>query len=417
MSLWKLEREYKDSEDNKNNPLYGASQLLQSNDSNNGLINILDEYTWTISKEEGRLDSPYIYLIEKKVTQDTIIQQAIYNLKAVYESGEVGAQSISTLLQNITDLDDDTEILKKIKKDSAKDSIKNKQTSQKEKDTLFNPYKGLYALDDTGWQYIFPYFNMVNRDLSQSWGDIDAKGVSGNAANLLSNMVEGGITDVNRLTAALGGVSSGNLESPIITYIEKPKQYSYGGNTPSYSFSFYLFNTHKYEDIVKNWELCYLLLYQNLPNRKTKSIIDPPALYEVIIPGIKHSPLSYISSLRIDFVGVTRLMDVEVGLDKKSIKSIIPDAYKVTITINDLFPESKNFLEGVLESEKRITISNGDSSVGISRDLNSFSISDDESGGLFDNIRKSANRAVNNAVQSAGNIVKNAVSGIFGGGG
>jgi hypothetical protein len=121
--------------------------------------------------------------------------------------------------------------------------------------------------------------------------------------------------------------------------------------------------------------------------------------------------------LRIDFVGVTRLMDVEVGLDRKPIKSIVPDAYKVTITITDLFPESKNFLEGVLDSEKRITIDNSNTSVGFSRNSTSFSLSDEDGGSFFDNIRDSASRAVNNAVQSAGNIVKRAVSGIFGGGG
>ena len=405
MGLWNLQRNVEDTK--KDIPLYGASEMNVGQDG--GLVNVLDKYRWTISPQESRIDAPYIYMIEKKVTQNTIIQQAIYNLKAVYESGQVSAETVSRALQNITDLEDDSAITESYKESvgTSKGDIKSKNTNSQEKDTLYNPYKGLYALEDTGWQYVFPYFTQTNRDISQSWGEA---GKDSFLANRIGDIIGAGeevVENINLGAAVASTLSQGNVSAPIITYIEKPKQYSYGGNTPQYTFTFHLFNTYKYEDIVKNWELCFLLIYQNLPNRRTKAIIDPPALYEVIIPGVKNSPLSYISGLRIDFVGSTRLMDLEVGSDGKKIKTIVPDAYKITINITDLFPESKNFLEGVVDLEKRITISENETEFLFERD-SSFEIN---------TIRKSFFENIQDTVSSAANSVKKAISGIFGGGG
>jgi hypothetical protein len=407
MGLWNLQRN--EGDQNKKIPLYGASEMNVGNNSDGFLVNVLDKYRWTISPLESRIDAPYIYMIEKKVTQNTIIQQAIYNLETIRESGAVTAEQASRLLEKITNLEDDSNIveaLNEAQEANGKD-VKDEGTTSKESDSLYNPYKGLYALEDTGWQYVFPYFTETNRDISQSWGEASKDSFLaskiGEAIDAGENLVE----NINLGTAIAGALSQGNVSSPIITYIEKPKQYSYGDNTPQYSFTFHLFNTYDYEDIVKNWEICFLLIYQNLPNRRTKAIIDPPALYEVIIPGIKNSPLSYISGLRIDFVGSTRLMDLEVGSDGKKIKTIVPDAYKVTINITDLFPESKNFLEGVVDLEKRITISDEKTTFLFERD-SSFEINE---------LRKSFFENIQDTVSSAAKSVKDAISGIFGGGG
>jgi hypothetical protein len=183
------------------------------------------------------------------------------------------------------------------------------------------------------------------------------------------------------------------------TYIERPHEYQYGQDLPSWTFTVNLLNTRDWTDVVKNWQLCYLLSYQNLPNKVTKTMLDPPVIYEVEVPGVFYSPYSYMSRISIVNKGALRLAKIPLLKDKKmndsyklvnnkntsssevtrpewleqlagisptkslndsqliqhaaggpglgtevTVDVMIPDAYEIQITIQSLLPESKNLL-------------------------------------------------------------------------
>ena len=45
-----------------------------------GLVNVVSDYSWTLAPKAARKDTPYMFIIERKLTNDVMIQQMIYNL-------------------------------------------------------------------------------------------------------------------------------------------------------------------------------------------------------------------------------------------------------------------------------------------------------------------------------------------------
>ena len=66
--------------------------------------------------------------------------------------------------------------------------------------------------------------------------------------------------------------------------------------------------------------------------------------------------------MKVEFLGATRLMDLDLptpsGRDK--IRTIVPDAYSIQIDIEDVLPESKNFMQSMLDETKRVKVSTKD---------------------------------------------------------
>lgn len=115
-------------------------------------------------------------------------------------------------------------------------------------------------------------------------------------------------------------------------------------------------NTGTYDDIIKNWQLLFGLVYQNRPGRVTKNLIDVPVIYELFIEGDAYMPYSYITSLKVNFVGNRRTMKIKVPVTKfasegsdtsvqtREIETTIPDAYQIDIQIKGLNDETRNFM-------------------------------------------------------------------------
>jgi hypothetical protein len=97
-------------------------------------------------------------------------------------------------------------------------------------------------------------------------------------------------------------------------------------------------------------------MYQNRPNRRSRELIDPSVLYEVSIPGVRYMPYAYISSMKIDYFGSRRHMELEVPVlgGTSTIDTIVPDAFLVSITLTGLVAESRNFLMAMLEDKEDI---------------------------------------------------------------
>ena len=129
-----------------------------------------------------------------------------------------------------------------------------------------------------------------------------------------------------------------------------------------------MINTESFNDVIRNWQLIFLLIYQNTPNRLTRDLIDPPCIYEANLDGTWYSKYAYVSNVKIDFVGATRKMALpiptQVTADGSgttsnkafSVDTIIPDMYNVSVTVTELFSETQNFLfQSVNQSNKLVT--------------------------------------------------------------
>lgn len=224
------------------------------------------------------------------------------------------------------------------------------------------PYKNLYLTDPTGWVYVLPYFS--NNHANQGNGFSDSAGDStGNP------IIQGPIAAATAFATGAAGVLA-SLNNPAqITFIEKTKYYNYPTEGEDITVEFPLINTGQvtYSDVVKNWQFLFLLLYQNRPGKTSANTVDQPVIYQVEVPGAKFFPYCFIQSLNIEFMGSRREMNINIpvadtvssdlgaaGQDLgtatgyQSIPAIIPDAYKVTISLKSMLANSKNFMQHMI---------------------------------------------------------------------
>jgi hypothetical protein len=228
------------------------------------------------------------------------------------------------------------------------------------------PYRNLYLTDPTGWVYVLPYFNNNQTAQSNSFADSGETGFGKQATLGLAATVA---------TEAAGMFAS--LNSPAqITYIEKAKFYNYPTEGEDITIEFPLINTGNvtYDDVVRNWQFLFLLVYQNRPGKTSQNTVDQPVIYQVEVPGNKFFPFCYIQSLNIEFMGSRREMNITVpsntavstnlGLlgqvigsttSSVSIPAVIPDAYKVTISLKSMIANSKNFMQHMIGPHQLIT--------------------------------------------------------------
>ena len=157
-----------------------------------------------------------------------------------------------------------------------------------------------------------------------------------------------------KITAKMAQLNLG-LSSPVARTqgsdpaLDVPKIWS---TTAPYTFniSFPLFNILNESDIILNWELCHLLSYQNLFNKRNLFTGIPPVFYKIEIPGVYFSKAGYVSSLSIKNIG--NIHNIPLTIDGKVTNVNIPDAYHIDMTITDFFIPSKNFLDTVTSKDK-----------------------------------------------------------------
>jgi hypothetical protein len=134
------------------------------------------------------------------------------------------------------------------------------------------------------------------------------------------------------------------IDKPLIWTTSQPR---------NFVISFPLFNTDVFGDInaektiTRNWELCYLLAYQNLYNKKNLYKGTPPVFYEIEVPGIHYTKAGYVNDLKILNIGNIRLLDLPIGSNGERRSVNVPDAYFVTMSLIDFFMPSKNFLDTI----------------------------------------------------------------------
>jgi len=325
------------------------------------VIDVVKNFPWTLTppSSPARKETPYIKLTEYYVTENAMNLQLKpygFELKGTDFSGflQLGTQYLNTNINRL--------------------------------------YEGFYDLTTpSGFQYVLPMFSPEMYSTSSAWEKKDLldtivsfqqkalmggvkgfssgraawqnfkgavknlkKGAGGSGGDMLTQMPEI-VRQVNMLKMQMNNPAVGLFDAPHVWRQSSPRQYS---------FRFYLYNieatSQKEEDvnatILKNWELCYLLTYQNSMNKRNFFTGLPPVFYLVEIPGVHFCKASYIQNLQISNVGNVRKL--RLPLNGGPIKDVnIPDMYSIDITIQDLLMPSKNLHDAVTNSSaaQRIT--------------------------------------------------------------
>jgi hypothetical protein len=353
-------------------------------------INVVKDFYWTYSKlNEGRQEVPRIILTERKLRTNALVSQLKYSL------GQTTG-GLSQSLQNIKQFANNTALpgladfvskwggsvpsgLQQIPEDAgnnipgylqnASDKIGNWFSSNYRDDNnptvngskWLEPYRNLYLTDPTNWVYVLPYFDNNQAIQANSFSDSGKVGGLGDAVAPFIGMV----TEAAEVTASLNNPTQ-------ISYIEKTKFYNYPTEGEDINIEFPLINTGEvtFDDVIRNWQFLFLLVYQNRPGKTSQNTVDQPVIYQAEIPGIKFFPFCYVTSITIDFMGARREMTINVpttntttsflgnvagqflgtSTNTTAIQAIIPDAYRVRISLKSMTANTKNFMQHMISN-------------------------------------------------------------------
>lgn len=344
-------------------------------------INVKDTFPWTYSNELSRNDVPQLILREERILQNPTINALAYNafagldhLKDMVDNVSEGANGASqwigdraqevmkfagfskTTTENINKFGTAVRelVTEAMKNDELGDKHKNFNT--KDYRQHMEPYQRLYSTYPTGFKYKFPYFSDEYKAVTTSFD-----GAAGDQAQLpFQQLAAKGTSLIGSIVNTFNALKPG-------TYIEAPKYASFPTSNYSYSTSFPLLNTVSFDQTFRNWQLLFMLVYQNLPNRVNRSVILPPKVYECRIPGVWYSRYSHIQSLQINMVGSRREMMIpsgSIGLPGGGtdgrMRVIVPDAWEVSLTVTELIPESQNYMFESIMRDGLITIDTRD---------------------------------------------------------
>jgi hypothetical protein len=379
------------------NTSYGGATNSDGSIVQGATQNVVQDFYWTYSKtgDIARAEVPRIILQEKRLKVNTLISQLKYSFGATATGISGGLRDLSNQAAALSFLnataDQADTLSNKVNEKIAEFSsrVVDNNSIYNRKNNYLKPYQNLYITEDTGWNFILPYFDNYNNAQQNIF--------SGDANTPYSGLVKVGADFLSDISSFIS-----TLRNPAdITFVEKAKLYNYPMEGEEFSFSFPLINTGSasFEDVIRNWELLFLLLYNNKPSRRSVSVIDPPVLYQVTIPGVKFLPFCYISNIAVEFQGSRRelsfglpiidnlnvltevrqgttgrrLSPDEIGPNQpestsvirdftnsevtRNIKTIVPDAYLIKITLKSLLTETKNFMYELINDNPVVSTS------------------------------------------------------------
>ena len=206
-------------------------------------------------------------------------------------------------------------------------------------DPTMNPYMNMYRGVATGNVFQLPFFSPYNHTLNNSWS-----AVAGNAIQ----------DTVNKAIETAGSLFQKGK-------IEQRKTWT-GASAASYNFSFTLYNTFSVDDIAKNLLFVRALINNNLAIRTSFATLLPPCFYKIEIPGVRYAPMAVLGGIDIQNVGQVNRTPMSLPTGDGSFTSMdvnIPDAWSISITVNELLNETRNLLGSVYQAEdKKITVIN-----------------------------------------------------------
>lgn len=271
----------------------GLANFLVPADGGTGAIDVVNKFPWTLTPPEGRSETPHVRLTEYR-----LLQSALWNSARYYAAGAV---------QQVP---------------GSKNPYLNRMQG----------YAGLFDFENpTTFEYTFPYFSDTANEVQSSWSSLDI-------LEKIKGIIGGGGAIQKAIDVGMLGYEA---NYPRVGIMDRPKLWQ--ESTPrSINIKFPLYNTVKVEDIERNWELCYLLLYQNMFNKRDFITAVPPVFYTAYIPGQFFSIAMYVSDLKIYNRGNIRMYQIN-GKWRN-----IPDVYEIDMTLTDMIMPSQNMLAQVL---------------------------------------------------------------------
>jgi|TARA_E500000318_G_scaffold108826_1_gene120499 hypothetical protein len=339
----------------------------KSNKAATDPIDIVTDFPWTKSPKSSRSDVPVVYIKEKRLLTNSTLANFFYSVLAGAEVLETGAERLkSGIIQagaNSLNVYDELESaagdaypgIEKgldVTKETAaagskfigeqKEKVSQFLNENQMTDNILKPYNGLYYTEDTGFKYFLPYLSDSYLGNNNTFS-VDSQKILG-----LSQISE-------TMAAGFDAVRGAAFMDKPGVYVEQSKQYSFGAEGRTFDVSFPLLNTGTYDEVKRNWQLLFGLIYQNTPGRINRNLLEMPVIYEFFIEGMAYMPYSYIKSIQIDFIGNRRTMGIDIpGFNETSgnqnlqerttINTVVPDAYNVKITFEGLNKETRNFL-------------------------------------------------------------------------
>jgi hypothetical protein len=338
-------------------------------------INVVKDFYWTYSKlNEGRQEVPRIILTERKLRTNALVSQLKYSLGQTTGGLSQSLQNIKQFANNnslpgLVDfvskwgdkapeyIQEKTDKLGNLLSSNYRDD--NNPTVNGSK--WLEPYRNLYLTDPTNWVYVLPYFDNNQAIQANSFSDSGKVGGIGDAAAGLIGVA----TEAAEVVASINNPTQ-------ISYIEKTKFYNYPTEGEDINIEFPLINTGEvtFDDVIRNWQFLFLLVYQNRPGKTSQNTVDQPVIYQAEIPGIKFFPFCYVTSITIDFMGARREMTINVpttnttssflgnvagqflgtSTNTTAIQAIIPDAYRVRISLKSMTANTKNFMQHMISN-------------------------------------------------------------------
>ena len=303
-----------------------------------GNVNIVWEYPWTVSYKKE--DTPYIHLIEHKIEGGAIQKQ--FNF---YATGT---------------------------KDAATD-LYDKLTGSEEARGILDVYDEIFVPNPTQFNYFFPYFAKASYELTTSqWQQFDNIGQS-------LNQITGGLGKLlGKKGEAVAGLISGGIEAgsaiaqttlqtayPVVGIADRPRIFT-SHSDRSITIEFPLYNTLQENDWKRNKDFISLFMHQNLFNKRNFITGLPPCWYKVKIPGVYYSVASCVTNFVAENLGNIRMMDVGNGKE-----FLVPDAYQVRITLQEMAMPSKNQFQFAMSGENKVESSTVFSGADVSNSIQS----------------------------------------------
>ena len=312
---------------------------------NRKVIDVVNDFSWYAGPKAtpAALNKvPCVFLQEREQLLSSLVSGALYYLNA-------SSRSISDVLQS----DSIKSLLGTVMTEENADSLQGSVAdtfqsleavlggTASDQDLLkhhnLKSLKGIYFTKPTGFYYRLPqYENQLGVQNSS------AEGSDGNS------IVVDAVTSAQGFVEDIASVV--NLTQPG-TYIEKP-QYFNNPSTYSKTVTFPLANTIRrgnVSPIQQNYELLWLLAFQNRPYKTSFTRTPPPKIYTVSVPGQYSMPYAYISNMSVDFVGTTRKTSVVVPsgngegvIGSKVVQTPVPEAYQVSIEFTSLISDYGN---------------------------------------------------------------------------
>lgn len=311
---------------------------------NRQVIDVVNDFSWYAGPKatSAALNKvPCMFLTEREQLLSSLISGAMYYLNASSNAINqvIQSDSVKSLLGGIAESGQIEKIQSTAQETFQKLNSVIGGTAADRNLLAQNNLKsleGLYFTKPTGFQYRLPMYD----------NNIGVNNGGGSEGD--NNFARETITGAQNIVKSIADVV--NIAQPG-TYIEPPRYF----NNPSpktEKVTFPLANTIRRgpnSPVQQNYELLWLLAFQNKSYKTSFTRTPPPKLYSVYVPGSFSMPYAYIESMDVEFVGTTRKTSVTVpagngdgNIGSKVIQAPIPEAYQVSITFASLVSDYGN---------------------------------------------------------------------------